>query len=75
MRISELCGLTLNDIDFDRKNIMLNKQIVYLSKKGYYFSTLKTKLSNRKILIDDFLTGELRRWKNQQAKGLNKTYA
>ena len=75
MRISEVLGLTWDNIDFDKKIITLNKQTVYLSKKGYYFSTLKTKLSNRKILIDDFLTGELRRWKNQQAKGLNKTYA
>ena len=68
MRISEVCGLMWNDIDFDKKIINLNKQIVYLSKKGYYFSTLKTESSNRYILIDDFLKEELIRWKNRQAE-------
>ena len=68
MRIGELCGLTWNDVDFDQKVIALNRQIVYINRKGYFFSTLKTQSSNRKILIDDFLIRELKRWKNQQAE-------
>ena len=66
MRIGELCGLTWNDIDFNKKIITLNHQLVYISRKGYFFSTLKTKFSNRYILIDDFLVEELKRWKNHQ---------
>ena len=71
MRISELCGLTWNDIDFDKKVIMLNHQMVCIYRKGYFFSTLKTESSNRHILIDDFLTGELRRWKERQTENEN----
>ena len=33
---------------FDKKIITLNRQDVYISKQGYFFSTLKTKSSNRK---------------------------
>ena len=73
MRISELCGLTWNNIDFDEKVITLNHQMVYLYRKGYFISTLKTQSSNRKILIDDYLVGELARWKNQQEKNENST--
>ena len=66
MRISEVLGLTWDNIDFDRNIITLNKQIVYISKQGYYFSTLKTESSNRYIMIDNLLAGELRRWQNMQ---------
>ena len=68
MRISEVLGLTWNNIDFDKKVITLNHQITYISRQGYFYSTLKTESSNRKILIDDFLISELRRWKNQQGE-------
>ena len=66
MRIGEVLGLSWNDIDFEAKQINLCRQIVYLKKRGIYFSTLKTESSKRYILIDDFLIGELRRWQNQQ---------
>lgn len=67
MRISEVCGLTWNDIDFDKKIITVDKQVVYLSRRGYFFSSPKTKSSHRQIVIDDFFAGELKRWQNQQA--------
>ena len=66
MRISEVLGLTWQDIDFVNKRINLWRQIYYLPKKGYYFTTLKTKSSKRYILIDDYLIGELKRWQEQQ---------
>ena len=66
MRISEVLGLTWNNIDFDKNIITLDKQIVYISRKGYYFSTLKTRSSNRFIVIDKSLAGELLRWRNKQ---------
>ena len=66
MRISEVLGLTWNNVDFAAKKINLRQQIRYISKRGLFFTTLKTKSSNRYILIDDFLLSELRRWQNQQ---------
>ena len=68
MRISEVLGLTWDNVDLDEKIITLNKQILYFSKRGYFFTTLKTKASERYIVIDDFLVGELRRWKHQQSE-------
>lgn len=67
MRLGEVLGLTWHDIDFNAKRINLNQQIVYLKRRGYFFSPLKTESSKRYILIDDYLIGELRRWQAQQA--------
>ena len=79
VRIGELLGLSWEDIDFDTKTITLRRQIVYISKRGYFFSTLKTKTSNRYIVMDDFLLNELKRWKlqqieNEQAAGSSYIY-
>ena len=37
MRISEVCGLTWDDIDFDKKIITLDRQIVYISSRYIFF--------------------------------------
>lgn len=66
MRLGEVLGLSWNDIDFVAKKINLWRQIRYLSKRGYFFTTLKNESSNRYIIVDDFLLGELKRWQNQQ---------
>ena len=42
--------------------------MAYVSRQRYFFTTPKTESSNRKILIDDFLVGELTHWKNQQVE-------
>ena len=67
MRLGEVLGLTWQDIDFAAKRINLWQQIRYLSKRGYFFTTLKTEASNRYIVVGDYLLGELERWQNQQA--------
>ena len=64
MRIGEVLSLTWDDVDFAAKKINLSRQLVYLRKRGYFLTTLKTESSKRYILIDDFLLGELSRWKN-----------
>ena len=66
MRLGEVLGLSWQDIDFDAKKITLRRQVVYINKRGYFFTTLKTESSNRYVLIDDFLLGELKRWQLQQ---------
>ena len=59
--------LTWSDVDFAAKKITLRRQVVYLKKQGYTFSPLKNESSNRCIIVDDFLLGELKRWQTQQA--------
>ena len=48
------------DVDFEAKKITVRRQLLYLRKQGYFLAPLKTESSNRYILIDDFLLGELR---------------
>ena len=59
--------MTWSDVDFAAKKITLRRQVVYLKKQGYTFSPLKNESSNRCIIVDDFLLGELKRWQTQQA--------
>jgi len=66
MRIGEVCGLMWQDIDFSKGVILLQRQIIYITEKGYYFTTPKTKSSVREIVMDKFLVGELQLWKKQQ---------
>ena len=57
--------------------IEIKKQVVYFRGKGYFFSQPKTKTSTRTITVDDYLFGELRRWKEQQIeneKRLGRSY-
>lgn len=79
MRISEVLGLSWSDVNFAEHKINLRRQLVYIKKKGYFFTTLKTESSKRYILIDDFLLEELQRWQARQAEnekriGNNYTY-
>ena len=71
-RISEVLGLSWQDVDFVSKRINLHRQIIYISKRGYFFTTLKTESSNRYVVVGDFLLGELKRWQNQQLENENQ---
>lgn len=71
-RLGEVLGLIWSDVNFETKRITLRQQITYISKRGHFFTTLKTKSSNRYIIVDDFLLGELKRWQNQQAENENQ---
>lgn len=68
MRIGEVLGLCWADVDFAGKKITLHRQIRYIGKRGYFFTTLKTKKSERYIIVDNLLLGELHRWQNRQAE-------
>ncbi|MBR2518898.1 MAG: site-specific integrase [Selenomonadaceae bacterium] len=67
-RLGEVLGLIWSDVNFETKRITLRQQITYISKRGHFFTTLKTKSSNRYIIVDDFLLGELKRWQNRDGK-------
>ena len=49
VRIGEMCGLTLSDVDFDKNCIYINKQLVGSNNQGTYIEKPKTKAGNRTI--------------------------
>ncbi len=69
LRISELCGLTVKDIDFENGFINIDHQIVH-DKDGYHITPPKTENSVRKIpMLDSVRTAlkeEIQRRENVQ---------
>lgn len=53
LRISELCGLTKDDVNFDRGFIDVTKQLLPSEKNGRYLQTTKTTNGVRKIPVTD----------------------
>lgn len=49
LRISELCGLTVNDLDFTNKLINVDHQLLHSKEHGFYIDTPKTKSGIRQI--------------------------
>lgn len=49
LRISELCGLTVSDIDFEKQSISVDHQLLRDASHGYYINTPKTKSGIRQI--------------------------
>lgn len=66
LRVSEMCGLTWDDVDIGNKTITINKQLVYRDK-AFYFTTTKFS-SNRVITIDDKLVEYLKELRKRQRK-------
>ena len=80
LRVSEVFGLTWEDIDFEKKTIRVARNIVKKNQVGgtkkrllsgdstgvWYFGTCKTKSSYRTIEIGDTLLYALRDFKNRQ---------
>ena len=52
LRISELCGLTKKDLDFENHAININHQLLK-DKDGYYIDEPKTKSGIRKVPMSD----------------------
>nr|DAN13282.1 MAG TPA: Integrase [Caudoviricetes sp.] len=67
LRFAEALGITLNDVDFKRKTVSINKTLAYKgNRKGTRaFAPTKNKYSVRAIIVDDAVLYML--WKN--AKG------
>lgn len=82
LRVSEVFGLTWDDIDFENKTLTVNKNIVEKNQNGsthgrhlsgkattiWYFGTCKTKSSYRTIDIGDTLIKALKDFKEEQEK-------
>lgn len=65
MRISEVCGLTWDCVDFDNEWIKVEKILQYKNKE-WIFATPKTLSSRRKIFIGKTLLHVLKRHKKYQ---------
>ena len=59
--ISEFCGLTDRDIDFENRTINVDHQLQYSSKKSYRIETPKTDNGIRKIPMSDRVLEALQR--------------
>ena len=53
LRVSEFCGLTIKDIDLDRKILNIDHQLQRTSNMQYVIESTKTKAGTRKIPITD----------------------
>lgn len=61
MRKGELLALTMNDIDFQAKQIRINKTLAYVHGE-YIMQPPKTEQSNRVIDVPEFLLAEIRNY-------------
>lgn len=53
MRVSEFCGLTKDDLDFENRKIFVGKQLVKENKGAYYVEKTKTESGVRYIPMTD----------------------
>lgn len=73
LRISEICGLTWDDIDFDKHTLRVTHQLIYEPKIGHFYTpVLKTEGSYRTIYIDNILYNKLLDWKTIQSQNMSE---
>lgn len=65
IREGELLALTLDDLDFERKALRINKTFQHLNGKDI-ISAPKTPKSNRTVVMPDFLVEELKEYVKMQ---------
>ena len=61
LRISELCGLTVTDLDFKNRLINVNHQLLRNTEIGYYIEVPKTKSGIRQLPMTDEVYQALKR--------------
>ncbi len=66
MREGEMCGLTWNDIDFEKQTIKIYKSLARSKEIGQYIKDPKTKAGIREIYIPSALVALLKSWKQEQ---------
>lgn len=53
IRVSELCGLTFDNVDFDKKTLVIDHQLLWTEDKGFYIEKPKTKSGIRVIPLSN----------------------
>lgn len=53
LRISEFCGLTISDIDFENHSVNVDHQLQKRAKTGYYIEDTKTTCGERTLPLTD----------------------
>ena len=71
LRISELCGLTESDIDFEHKLINVDHQLLKISGVGYHVETPKTKSGIRQIPMSTKVYEAFKRVLNDRGRADN----
>lgn len=61
LRRSEVCALTIDDVDFDNNVIHINKALVPDGNQNYVIKTTKTTASTREIYITDEIAAEIKK--------------
>ena len=70
LRISEFCGLTDADIDFENRVISINHQLLKIGKGGYRIELPKTKNGTRQIPMTDRVVQSLNRVMKKRRKSV-----
>lgn len=61
LRIGEFCGLTLQDVDLNRRTINVDHQLQYVGHKGKYIEKTKTSAGTRVLPMSDEVYDAFRR--------------
>lgn len=73
LRISELYGLTISDVDFERRCIHIERQLCRTADKPYFIETPKTKAGIRTIPMSDEVYFAFKNvLRNRDTKGIEK---
>lgn len=72
MRRGEVCALTWNNIDFDKRQITVDGSLGYTPEKGIYREMPKTEAGNRTIPMAEDLAEVLRQYKAEQEEAFRK---
>lgn len=67
-RRGELCGLNWSDVDFNTGIAHVTKNVQYVTGKGIYEDTTKTKQSNRAVKLPDDMIEMLKEHKREQLR-------
>ena len=68
LRISEFCGLTLKDLDFDNRRIRIDHQLIQVFGKGYRIEKPKTEKGVRYIPMTNAVFASLQSILNSRPK-------
>ena len=61
LRIGEFCGLTLKDIDLEKRTINVNHQLQYVGNRGKYIEKTKTEAGTRVLPMSDEVCAAFKR--------------